>query len=92
MIERETNLANVKSLIRQFPVVALIGVRQVGKTTLVQMLMQQWSEINFADGRFGSAARAALKQFQESYGLTPDGVYRLRTTAALNGLVPGACK
>ena len=44
MIERETHLANIKSLIRQFPVVALIGARQVGKTTLAKMLMQQWSE------------------------------------------------
>ncbi|MDE0309509.1 MAG: ATP-binding protein [Acidiferrobacterales bacterium] len=44
MIERENHLANIKSLIRQFPVVALIGARQVGKTTLAQMLMRQWHE------------------------------------------------
>ncbi len=44
MIERKTHLANTKKLIRQFPVVALIGARQVGKTTLAKMLMQQWSE------------------------------------------------
>ena len=47
---------------------------------------------NFADHRFGSAARAALKQFQASYGLTPDGIYGPRTAAALNGPVTGACK
>ncbi len=44
VIKRETHLANLKSLIRQFPVVALIGARQVGKTTLAQMLMRQWKE------------------------------------------------
>lgn len=47
---------------------------------------------NFADHRFGPAARAALKQFQASYGLTPDGIYGPRTAAALNGPVTGACK
>ncbi len=44
MIEREKHLANIKSLVRQFPVVALIGARQVGKTTLAQMLMRQWHD------------------------------------------------
>ena len=47
---------------------------------------------NFVDRRFGPATRAALKQFQASYGLTPDGVYGPRTAAALNGPVTGACK
>ncbi len=44
LIKREAHLANLKSLIRQFPVVALIGARQVGKTTLAQMLTRQWKE------------------------------------------------
>lgn len=44
MIEREKHLTGIKSLIRQFPVVALIGARQVGKTTLAQMLMRQCGE------------------------------------------------
>ena len=44
MIDRKTHLANVKSLLEQFPVVALIGARQVGKTTLAQILTQHWDD------------------------------------------------
>lgn len=44
MIDRESHLANIKSLLEQFPVVALIGARQVGKTTLAQLLMRQGSD------------------------------------------------
>ncbi len=46
----------------------------------------------FADGRFGPGTRAVLKRFQESHGLTPDGIFGPRTAAALAGPATGACK
>ena len=57
-------------------------------------LMRHCSNLpsNFADRRFGPATRAALKQFQASYGLTPDGIYGPKTADALNSPVTGACK
>ena len=57
-------------------------------------LMRHCSNLpsNFADRRFGPATRAALKQFQASYGLTPDGIYGPNTADALNSPVTGACK
>jgi predicted AAA+ superfamily ATPase len=36
VIERLTHLARLRALLRQFPVVGLIGARQVGKTTLAK--------------------------------------------------------
>ncbi|HXU45653.1 MAG TPA: ATP-binding protein [Thermoanaerobaculia bacterium] len=38
MIERRAHLDRLRDLLRQFPVVALIGARQVGKTTLAKAL------------------------------------------------------
>lgn len=38
MIERPEHLERLQDLLRQFPVVGLIGARQVGKTTLAQAL------------------------------------------------------
>lgn len=46
----------------------------------------------FADGRFGPGTRAVLKRFQESHGLTPDGIPGPRTSAALAGPATGACR
>lgn len=42
MILRSKHLAQVMLGLRQFPVVALLGPRQVGKTTLARQLMAQW--------------------------------------------------
>jgi predicted AAA+ superfamily ATPase len=42
MINRETHLRRVLQGLDQFPVVALLGPRQVGKTTLARQLMNQW--------------------------------------------------
>jgi hypothetical protein len=42
MILRSKHLAQVSQGLRQFPVVALLGPRQVGKTTLARQLMNQW--------------------------------------------------
>ena len=38
MIERHTHLGHLLPLLEEFPVVGLIGARQVGKTTLARQL------------------------------------------------------
>lgn len=38
MLNRETHLASVTTLLAEFPIVALVGARQVGKTTLAKTL------------------------------------------------------
>ena len=52
MIRRPGHLAEVQRLLRAFPVVAIVGARQAGKTTLAQMLMS---------GRKGPARRYDLE-------------------------------
>lgn len=42
MIDRERHLKQIAVGLRQFPVVALLGPRQVGKTTLARQLAAQW--------------------------------------------------
>jgi uncharacterized protein len=44
MIERAEHLRNVTSLLKEFPVVALLGARQVGKTTLSRDLQKSWKQ------------------------------------------------
>lgn len=39
MIDRPGHLRRIESLLRQFPVVAILGARQVGKTTLARQLV-----------------------------------------------------
>ena len=41
MISRPRQLKTVERLLSQYPVVAILGARQVGKTTLAQMLVQR---------------------------------------------------
>ena len=59
-----------------------------------QELMRHCSSLSsqFADGRFGPATRRALRQFQASYGLAPDGIFGSQTAVALAGPVTGVCK
>ncbi len=38
MIDRELHLQQIKRLLRRFPVVAILGARQVGKTTLANLI------------------------------------------------------
>ena len=40
VIERKEHLRRLRSLMRQFPVVGILGARQVGKTTLARQLVQ----------------------------------------------------
>jgi len=42
MLERERHSENLQRLLGQFPVVAIIGARQVGKTTLARQLRQHY--------------------------------------------------
>ena len=42
MVPRKTHLRNVEALLRDSPVGAMIGARQVGKTTLARQLVQQY--------------------------------------------------
>jgi hypothetical protein len=41
MIPRTRHLASLRRLLRQFPVVAVIGARQIGKTTLARQLVAE---------------------------------------------------
>ncbi len=42
MIERRIHLQTLATLLTEFPVVALIGARQTGKTTLAARLAEDW--------------------------------------------------
>ncbi len=42
MIQRTRHLSRVRYLLRHFPVVAIVGARQVGKTTLAHQVEAQW--------------------------------------------------
>ncbi len=44
MIRRAQQLARLTSLLKHNPVVAILGARQVGKTTLANQLQQQWKQ------------------------------------------------
>lgn len=44
MIERPRHLEEVRALVEQFPVVGLLGARQVGKTTLARQLVERRNE------------------------------------------------
>ena len=43
MIDREPHRKRLEALLRASPVVALLGARQVGKTTLARQLTERWS-------------------------------------------------
>ena len=44
MLRRSLHLDRVKSLLKQFPVVAILGARQVGKTTLAGEVQRSWKQ------------------------------------------------
>jgi uncharacterized protein len=44
MLQRTQHLQQVTAALGQFPVVAILGPRQVGKTTLARQVAAQWSE------------------------------------------------
>src|SRR3990172_9918404 len=44
LLRRPRQLSRLKSLLKSSPVVAILGARQVGKTTLAQELREQWKQ------------------------------------------------
>jgi predicted AAA+ superfamily ATPase len=74
MIERPRHQRHVESLLRQFPVVAILGARQVGKTTLARSLVS---------GRRGRVTSFDLEN-AEDLALLDDPLLSLRP---LRGLV-----
>ena len=44
MLRRTLHLDRVKSLLKQFPVVAILGARQIGKTTLAKEVQKGWKQ------------------------------------------------
>jgi len=48
MIRRTVHLSRVISLLKQFPVVAILGARQVGKTTLAGEIQKAWEKPSHA--------------------------------------------
>jgi hypothetical protein len=44
MLRRTLHLDRVKGLLKQFPVVAILGARQVGKTTLAGQVQKSWRQ------------------------------------------------
>jgi len=44
MLRRTEHLARLTSLLKQFPVVAILGARQTGKTTLAGQLQKAWKQ------------------------------------------------
>jgi uncharacterized protein len=44
MLRRTLHLDRVKGLLKQFPVVAILGARQVGKTTLAGEVQRSWTQ------------------------------------------------
>lgn len=49
MIERSLYLAQLQQLLQDNPVVALVGARQVGKTTLARLVSKQFAQTTFFD-------------------------------------------
>ena len=50
MIQRKEHLRRLRSLVRQFPVVGILGARQVGKTTLARQLVERHrGPVNYFD-------------------------------------------
>ena len=70
MIERRAKDAFVR-LASQFPVVAVTGPRQAGKTTLAQMVFPDKQYVSFDDAYYRELAKNAPKDFLLAF---PDGV------------------
>ena len=49
MLARRQTVKLVQSLLRQFPVVAILGARQVGKSTLARLVAGQSKAVTFFD-------------------------------------------
>lgn len=83
MIQRPGHLAHLRSLLEQFPVVGLIGARQVGKTTLAMALADEFG---------GEVTRFDLENPRHLYRLE-DPMFALENLAGLvvlDEIAPGS--
>ena len=44
LVHRTLHLDRIKGLLGQFPVVTIVGARQVGKTTLARQVLRSWKQ------------------------------------------------
>jgi uncharacterized protein len=64
LVPRDSLVGDVKIRLAESPVTALLGARQVGKTTLAHMIAETWTEATFFDLE-RPAGRAALEKTPE---------------------------
>lgn len=86
MIARKAH-AEVESLLQQFPAVALIGPRQVGKTTLARSLMQAYPGAVYLDLELPSH-RARLQEPELYLGALADRLVVLDEVQVASDLFP----
>ena len=79
MIPRPGHLASLKAKLNHFPVVAMLGPRQIGKTTLARQFAAQWVK----EGKAGQATHFDLEDPDDQARLA-DPAFVLRS---LTGLV-----
>ena len=73
MIAREMHLTTIRKLFEEFPVVALVGARQTGKTTIAHALASQWegetTSFDLEDPRDGARLDEAMLALSGLRGL-----------------------
>lgn len=74
-----------------------VGRGSIKDTSVLQLQIQLRRHCSglpsdFADGVAGIQTTAALKVFQQSYGLSPDGIYGPKTRRALANTPNGRCQ
>jgi len=74
LIPRERVLATVKAHLDEAPVVAVLGARQVGKTTLARQVFSGWPESSVHFDLEVAAERQALSMTPERVLLNSDGL------------------
>lgn len=83
MIPRPAHLTGLKAKLTHFPVVAMLGPRQIGKTTLAKQLAAQWAAERGEEGKAGQATHFDLEDPDDQARLA-DPAFVLRP---LTGLV-----
>ncbi len=74
MIDRDLHLGAVRSLLARSPVVALLGARQVGKTTLARTMQRAMEELGL--GRL-DLIHAGADSYDLNHGVRAISVARL---------------
>lgn len=67
MIIRRALLKNIKEAAREYPVIAIVGPRQSGKTTLAQMAFPEHTYISLEDHDMRTLAQTDPRQFLHDY-------------------------